>query len=1832
MTFIYKDTIVEANPGGEDDIGLDYSYIYNITEKLSDVIYDAPPDHGMQKGREFGTTGEHYAAKDIIKPEMISLGLYNPGLDPPYLEQMENIISKWINYDNLTTRLDTLLQGLTINESGTPTPVIDYYISPRWNQTILENVPLTNYDYDETLLTNNFTYTGLKIKRRPDFFPFADVIIEWVNNKLVNLTTVDEIIQNESLNDPEIYLYSIMEELEAEYNFSFQNYDEIGPDNASLPWYNETEANIGQDYVLIGENTFFNPNNEYPDPIDNLKKINPLGNARTYYKYLMGFQLFIRSGKNSHCRGLVLYDHNNDTYDMNIMTDMALPVIFINKSIGKPIYDDTDFWNGYISDTYTIDFHINQSYNTSVESYNIIGQINGTDSDKTIIISSYYDSWRGQGVVDGAIPMSTVLAIAKYMKKLETEYNIIPKYNIKFIAFGGEEYGFRGAYHYEAAHPDEKIVAIIDLNQLGFIQTNPDLPLTLNIVTNKLWLRPLLQKILDISRYEVQMAEDDTDAKIRWMPNGAPANDRPFARNRSVSKKVNGEWRPLCKTVCFLKDTNWTRHHRDGLDHTEGDSMKYYSSKDVALSANLIWNVTKFFTINPDCWFEGTPNYTLWDSDDVNDYPDSINVSFSLNTSMPQEHVSVRFLLYPKFTLKHPAYPILYRYRIREDYDLTPGDTSGYINVSLPLRFPIGEYVARVFLCNSTGDAILDTIESIAEPITGEKLIELIDESCDIDSIELISAKLEEIYEETGLPIINWLLSIIDVRKVRSLIIDFFAYILSDDHSKNDDFIMAPPNDPPNQPTITDGPSQVKAFELYWFTAHSTDPDGDRMRFQWNWGGKLNGPRSLLTYGDNQDHYKSHMWLNPFSSGELNVKVRAIDSHWNPNYYSPWSDDWIVTKNAGCVYKVQPQINQHSHNSLNPNAVVVNNAALFLGNSCGVGSSPTYYYNFSDLANASTQNADYTFTTAGTHLVHLNVNGTDEVNYNVTVEVVNISAGFTVSQLGAQPNQTVSFNDATLSNRSITNWTWDFGDGNISYDQNTSHNFPVPGEYNVTLNVTDDNSEVATCYLVFHVETVPPTIIDTPSFPIPVGPGCNVTVYADLFDNQSCIKTVKVNISCPDNSTGNYTMNVSENSSYDYEYVFEDTMQAGWYPYTIWVVDNANNSNYSAGCGFEISHTIGYTTPGILGQNITDRITGSNFTVLVNGTADGISAYIETNLSTPPETKCMIYRATDSVLIGTTENKTLNTGSDPDWVTYNFTGTKPTLVKDTKYTLVCWSNDTCDLFYDNSANGTSGRYKNQTYGTPPDPITWDSNESRLYSIYCSYTTVPEITDVSATPSIVGFGFNVTISADVEDNLCSMGNVSVNITYPNNTTGNFSMNNTEDDTYQYNFSDTWLVGQYNYIIWAVDKADNSNNSLEYNFTVSHLFGYPIKGSEFVWASDLIVGSTFTINENAYADNITAYVYQDTGVPVDSSKCIIYRKNDSSLIGTTEELTFGMAMGGEWITYDFEGEKPSLVKDTEYVLVVWGEDTHVYYDDFTSSRGRFNETTYGGSAPDPINFTNESRIYSIYCSYTTAPEKPTLWGPLTITENIAYTYNASTIDPDASANLYYQFDWGDNSELSDWIGPFASGATCNNATHTWTEQGYYDIKVRAKDESGDISVWSDPLPIVAPFNDDPEPQIGISPSIHNIEDFQLEEISIGELNIGDDVIDSALDVIDSASEIIDAQYRYGAKIKNIGSTDIQGYLRTIVRYFDQISEQWITLNDPVNDTTPKTINSGRHLALGPIFKGRVHTHALTNGNGNYRVYAVFGDSDGNVLKCADDTYLVAKCEFTVTSSTG
>ena len=72
--------------------------------------------------------------------------------------------------------------------------------------------------------------------------------------------------------------------------------------------------------------------------------------------------------------------------------------------------------------------------------------------------------------------------------------------------------------------------------------------------------------------------------------------------------------------------------------------------------------------------------------------------------------------------------------------------------------------------------------------------------------------------------------------------------------------------------------------------------------------------------------------------------------------------------------------------------------------------------------------------------------------------------------------------------------------------------------------------------------------------------------------------------------------------------------------------------------------------------------------------------------------------------------------------------------------------------------------------------------------------------------------------------------------------------------------------------------------------------------------------------------------------------------------------------------------------------------------------------------------------------------------------------------------------------------------------------------------------------------------------------------------------------------------------------------------------------MNETSPRTIVSGDVLALDTVFNGQVNTDDLFElfGNGTYRVYACFRDSDGDVLVCDDDSLLEDSYQFTVSVS--
>jgi hypothetical protein len=349
---------------------------------------------------------------------------------------------------------------------------------------------------------------------------------------------------------------------------------------------NQELAQETNDFVFITQDQWNDPNWFLP-PINWFEPF--IGPLKTYMLFHMASIMKIRFETEfflNHypaCKAYVLHDFNEDCYDMIYFDDYFknyLPTIFINGSLGKQIWEHPE--------EYTMDIYLKQRYNESIESYNVIGQLNGTDPTKTIIISSLYDSWWNQGTADSAIGTAIIVAIAKYFK----DNNLTPKYSLKFICFSGEECAYKGAYHYEALHQDEDILYVIDLNQLGFTQKYPEL--TLDIVANKPLFLDELSSIAQDTQYYARTGYT-TDVVSILMIN-IPSNTYPFSVNRKD-----------CNCVSFFKDGGWTLHHRNGRNYSEGDVFKYYNRTDVSLTGELILNITKHYALENS---ERTSNIT----------------------------------------------------------------------------------------------------------------------------------------------------------------------------------------------------------------------------------------------------------------------------------------------------------------------------------------------------------------------------------------------------------------------------------------------------------------------------------------------------------------------------------------------------------------------------------------------------------------------------------------------------------------------------------------------------------------------------------------------------------------------------------------------------------------------------------------------------------------------------------------------------------------------------------------------------------------------------------------------------------------------------------------------------------------------------------------------------------------------------------------------------------------------------------------------------------------------------------------------------------------------
>jgi PKD repeat protein len=1862
----------------EYEPALDLDYIWTQLGNISNVIYNAYDSTDIPKGRSFGSKGGIYTVK-LLKDQMTNIS----NLKNITAEQLQTIDDEHNNYSSIINVSDF---SLTVNTIYGPTYPYENPLPKK------EMFPIAIKTFRTDLWTHYYSFTDVEIKPMNltkilpvwgDFESTIQILVfEFLNdNYLPLLGNVSYIPENGSIPSQEeqflqVFLLDdvngVQEKLDNITNAAGVIIIDSGnprianASNCSCPVVliysdnGDSVKNLLENYIVFVDNvrslsrklTFtYDPNCYEREPyfvIDRIPDYNEFLNLNVfnnlfYYiilnsykipvlKHLIaklypGFQTYLTCLQlklyglwfHPQCRGVILYDSDDYHFMWSMNTQskksssvwFVKPTICVNNSVGKFLRDNCE--NKTLTGYITQEYLEEKQEAPGAIGENIYGNISidKSPSDMIAIISNRYDGMFGTTSGDSAVGTAIVLGIAKFFKD---HPSVKPKYNLTFLFTTAEEYGFHGARYHCDKHIDQKqkVKYWLMLDQLGFKQEDCQLCIDYNDTSNNSYFDKILDQIREDSGYPEDKTIKRTGEEIS-----------SGSEQATIDKRFTGT-----TTIGLVKDQDrrWDQWHRTGNNYTEGDSIKNIDREDVNATARLSLGLVKYFMINPDCWFTGFVTYTTVDSPNDSDVMnDSINATFTVKSSLPVDKVRVRAMMKTEYNIT--------RFWKDFDFNATSEGTQKTITVTLPPTFLLpAKYHLYLQLYNST--------ERINETV--------VEDSGKCNDTDLQTTNLTKIIYPRG-------------------------------------------NTNANKPNDIQGPDTLQVLETGDFNSSATDPNNDQLQFHWDWGIDTDrvGPYPSDTPCSKNHTYILRGWK------AIQVKVRedykgqlydgGLSDLYRYGSWSPWSDpfyiyiDPLIDFDMFCTAAASAQ----SATQSTVLSSIQKTDSIYEGFAFG-GTTPytyTWYFEYHIGPPPCNQTVTYNYNQTGIKSVTLNVTDHDDYSEEITanITVINLSASYNMSlpSLYTRPGKNITFDDtsAVIRNRSIKNWTWDFGDDTVSYERNPCHIYYCPGEYNVTLTVTDDKRENATYVktIIIDYDDTPPVINSVFSSLGEIRYGCNVSIVADVSDHISGVKTVSVNITKPDNTTENLTMMYVIN---DYYYSsFNDTTQPGVYQYSIYVVDYANNTNWASDIG-------------------------------------------------------------------------------------EFT------------------------------------------------IDFDD---------------PQITNVSASPHTVGFGYNVTITANVTDWESGVDTVNVNITYPDDTQRNYTISYTSGNTYQYIFTDTWLIGQYNYTIWAMDNSSNINSSSGHHFHVSAQATMSIAtlrntytGNQYINITDppnppenyMLVDRGLTWNMyydpssgeniletyqgptnyqeenntwmpinntiNPLTSNHPAYVYgyrsgnnhglygayfkvnaqnewpvaftynrsDDPTVYTVRSKLVgigyvdpqsnwayQYLQNVQNSQGQTNNysITYSGVFTGANVTWSYGNtglkEEITLSNATKIVLQnhppsQYGLNDASSYLVFITKLDYQNLNLYNNSGMLSENITisdvgvefrdllgqfkcalplgeayelnnesiREKLIYRIIhlngntyllsglkIADLNAMTFPVVIDPTLTVYSLSsdgYIYNSgssySTVQSASTGTVDGSSSYISIGQKKVALGPtyfvyrgfvffntsaLPSNAYLDNATLSLYKKDDYsttdfDITI----QNGQPTYPHNPMQTGDYFRNyysGNGGSLGTSRFTSGYNALIMNNLSwINKTGITKLCLRSSRDISGTAptgNEYVNVysneflgmnpprlviNYRNQSKIKNTGSTNITGYLLIQVQFYNTTQGKWLVDDDTINETTPRTITYGNQLALDTIFNGLVRASDLTHGTGTYRVYTAFRDPEGNILRTDDGVELKAWWQFNKT----
>lgn len=293
-------------------------------------------------------------------------------------------------------------------------------------------------------------------------------------------------------------------------------------------------------------------------------------------------------------------------------------------------------------------------------------------------------------------------------------------------------------------------------------------------------------------------------------------------------------------------------------------------------------------------------------------------------------------------------------------------------------------------------------------------------------------------------------------------------------------------NLPPNTPSQPSGNISENHGIAYNYSTSAWDPDNESIFYWFDWGDGSNsgwiGP-----YNSNETCTSSHSWTTP---GNYTVKAKAKDEH------DAESIVWSTPLNVNMTN--QPPSGTSTPSGItngytdvsytySTNATDSNNDNLYYLFNWGDGTNSSWVGSY---ASGATGSGSHSWATPNTYQVKVKVrdeHGLENVagwsnTLNITIAQapsINLEpvADFKYMPTNPQVNQIVNFTDESVdSDGTIVNWSWSFGDGTNSSEQNPNHTYIQSGNYQVNLTVKDNENATDTKQQTIYISAIPSEI------------------------------------------------------------------------------------------------------------------------------------------------------------------------------------------------------------------------------------------------------------------------------------------------------------------------------------------------------------------------------------------------------------------------------------------------------------------------------------------------------------------------------------------------------------------------------------------------------------------------------------------------------------------------------------------------------------------------------------------------------------------------------------